>query len=870
MIAWRRLVEHPPTRWIVVVAGLRILLWLVFGMPTVPGFSRAAFLSLVLAFAGASAILLWGGYNREPRARALALTYLLVASTYTDWRHTALPSPPEWLGFTMRSVQPHAFLPFAIWAFCSQFPRAPQFPREVRRLENIRFAAWAAGVLLFAVNLVPRTMIADTFPSFVSAIFQGLNAYDTGRGFWRLIGLMSLPAIIVAVLRTRRAPVDERRRVAVMLWGILLGGVPPLVMPLIVGIVPSLPAFDDPKASLLYMFIEYGGLLAMLAASAYAILARRALDLRFLVRRTIQYALARNAILAATAVPFIALAVIAYRNRSRPMNELFANTELAMLVGFTVTGLALTRLRVRARARIDRLFFREDYDARQILASLVDKARTAPDSATLARLCSAEIDRALHVDRVALLYNSPRRPLFVSAMQNVRPLAADSSLMQQLGGEDAYEVEWEPPSGLVAALQPEDRRWLADSDFRLLLPVRTSHKHVIGLLGLGEKRSELPYSKEDKDLLKAIAGAAGLVLENRMLVEDGTGPAPPVARERALDSAFTHIHDEAVGYVCSVCTIVQESKGTSCEHCGGVLEPREYPLLLAGKYELMQRIGRGGMGIVFRARDRVLGRDVAIKTLPDVGAERAARLRREARAVAALTHPNLAVILAAEVWRGTPYLVFEYLPGGTLADLLRKGALHVDATIALGITLADVLERIHGARILHRDVKPANIGFAADGTPKLLDFGLARLIGLAQPSGTGRDTRETATRAPGSWTGGSRMDLTQPHAAVGTLPYLSPEALNGEAPAPSFDIWSMHVVLYECVAGDNPFIAKDQHATITSILGRDVPDIRSFRPDASSRFATYLSEALAREPRRRPQTAREARDRLQRIAVRAA
>src|SRR5690606_24496451 len=116
-----------------------------------------------------------------------------------------------------------------------------------------------------------------------------------------------------------------------------------------------------------------------------------------------------------------------------------------------------------------------------------------------------------------LLYNSPRRPLFVSAMQNVRPLAADSSLMQQLGGEDAYEVEWEPPSGLVAALQPEDRRWLADSDFRLLLPVRTSHKHVIGLLGLGEKRSELPYSKEDKDLLKAIAGAAGLVLENRML-----------------------------------------------------------------------------------------------------------------------------------------------------------------------------------------------------------------------------------------------------------------------------------------------------------------------------------------------------------------
>ena len=134
------------------------------------------------------------------------------------------------------------------------------------------------------------------------------------------------------------------------------------------------------------------------------------------------------------------------------------------------------------------------------------------------------------------------------------------------------------------------------------------------------------------------------------------------------------------------------------------------------------------MGVVYRAVDLVLGREVAIKTLPRLGPDQAERLRKEARAMAAVTHPNLAVVHGIESWQGIPFLVEEYLGGGTLAHLISDSPPSLEEAIRLGVVLAGVLEQLHIAGIMHCDVKPGNIGFTQGGVVKLLDFGLARLL----------------------------------------------------------------------------------------------------------------------------------------------
>ena len=160
------------------------------------------------------------------------------------------------------------------------------------------------------------------------------------------------------------------------------------------------------------------------------------------------------------------------------------------------------------------------------------------------------------------------------------------------------------------------------------------------------------------------------------------------------------------------------------------------PRVLLGKLELRERLGEGGMGLVYRAFDRELERSVAVKTLPRVSGESTLRLRQEARSMAAVSHPGVAVIYGVESWQGLPFLVVEHLAGGTLARRLGS-PWPVDEALRLGADLADALDAIHRRGLLHRDVKPSNIGFDGEAHPKLLDFGLARLVGFPGDQGGG-------------------------------------------------------------------------------------------------------------------------------------
>jgi serine/threonine protein kinase len=266
------------------------------------------------------------------------------------------------------------------------------------------------------------------------------------------------------------------------------------------------------------------------------------------------------------------------------------------------------------------------------------------------------------------------------------------------------------------------------------------------------------------------------------------------------------------------------------------------------------------MGVVYQALDLGLERQVAIKTLPHLSPEAAQRARREARAMAAVQHPNLALIYGVDSWRGTPLLVVEYLAGGTLGDRLKRGALSPGEAVALGAALASGLEHMHTSGLLHRDIKPSNIGFGGDGTPKLLDFGLARLTGRADPGeadsgGPGHGLSETrAVDREASLTGSRRI--------VGTPLYMAPEALRKEPPAPLFDLWSLNVVLYEGLAGTHPFRASSLDEIIRRVMSQPVPPLDTVRADAPPALAEYFRQALSRDPRKRPASAQKVREQL--------
>jgi serine/threonine protein kinase len=275
------------------------------------------------------------------------------------------------------------------------------------------------------------------------------------------------------------------------------------------------------------------------------------------------------------------------------------------------------------------------------------------------------------------------------------------------------------------------------------------------------------------------------------------------------------------------------------------------PQTIGGKYLLQERIGAGGMGLVYRAVDLELDRVVALKTLPYVSPEESVRLRREARLMALVSHANLAHIYGVETWQSHPFLLVEYLSGGTLTSRLAPGPLSLAEAWSLGRAVGGALEAIHSAGVLHRDIKPSNIGFTHDGTPKLLDFGLARLVHgplvLRRPKVT--DSRGSEDEAEDMAT---TLSSTLGH---GTPLYMSPEALRGAPPTPGFDLWSLSVVLYEAVTGINPFEDQERGGGGKRGLSVEAPDIRTYLPGATPAVASFFRRALAFNAAERPRSA---------------
>ncbi len=271
---------------------------------------------------------------------------------------------------------------------------------------------------------------------------------------------------------------------------------------------------------------------------------------------------------------------------------------------------------------------------------------------------------------------------------------------------------------------------------------------------------------------------------------------------------------------------------------------------ILGHYRIIQKIGAGGMGLVYRARDNTLDRDVAIKVLPaSVLADEVAhkRFRREALAISKLNHANIGMIFDFGSENGVDYLVMEYVTGTTLAHRLATGALPEKELLDLGIQIASALEEAHERGVVHRDLKPANIMVTPKGLAKVLDFGLAKMI---HPCG---DTDSTASSS------------TESHTVVGTYPYMSPEQLRADAVDVRSDIYSFGIVLYEMVTGQPPFRDHIPARLIDAVLNRPPISPSSFKPGILLGLERLILKALDKNPERRYQSARELRVDLQRL-----
>ena len=268
-----------------------------------------------------------------------------------------------------------------------------------------------------------------------------------------------------------------------------------------------------------------------------------------------------------------------------------------------------------------------------------------------------------------------------------------------------------------------------------------------------------------------------------------------------------------------------------------------------GVYHVQERIGAGGMGEVYLARDTRLGRDVAIKILPQVftaDPDRLARFDREARVLASLNHPNIGAIYGLEEAAGVRGLVLELVDGETLADRLRRGPIPVAEALSIARQIADALDAAHEKGIVHRDLKPANIKITPDGTVKVLDFGLAK-------AAAGDGARPDLTDSPTITVAGTREGVI-----LGTAAYMSPEQARGQAVDKRADIWAFGCVLYEMLTGRPAFGRDTITDTLAALVERE-PDWSRLPAGVSLNLRRLLQRCVDKDPKRRLRDIADAR-----------
>ncbi len=683
------------------------------------------------------------------------------------------------------------------------------FPRRI-------FSARWPWLLIWtpALALVPWRVLG-----IYRVVYQPGHATDVPAWVFPAISLRSavyvMGSLVVLALSYRRLEdVNQQRRVRVVLTGVMASALA------VVGWVATgagRGVIVTPWVLVLHPLV-YLLLLAFPLSFAYAILRHRLFDVGVLIRQGLQYAVARGALLSLVPVLVAVMFGDALLHGEQPL------LEIVRARGWVYGTLGALALLAHARRRrwlseLDRRFFRERYDAQRLLGAVADEVHEARSLELVAPRVVARIEAALHPEFAAMMVREPRGAGFrclAAAPSGQAPasLPAESKLLALLRVlAKPLEVTLTESGWLKQQLPHEETDFLRQARIELLVPVAFDQNRREALLALGAKRSEEPYTREDQDLLEAIAASLALLLEK---------PAPEMLR---VSEAFEE---------CPECGTCYDTRAERCAQEGASLVRMRLPRLLAGRYRLERRRGRGGMGTVYEATDTALERRVAVKVIREdlVGSEQAAeRFRLEARATASFAHPNVVTVYDFGVAAGTrAFLVMELLNGGTLREeLVEKKRLTAVRALEILRGVCSAVEAAHRRKLIHRDLKPENIFLArseAGEVPKVLDFGIAKFL----------PTAEQATAA------------TDQPVLMGTLPYMSPEQVRGEAAQPAWDVWALTVVAYEMLTGARPFSGA------AMLSGQPTP-VSAHVPEALAGWQDFFARALALDPSIRPGSA---------------
>jgi hypothetical protein len=805
----------------------------------------------VLLF-GISGILLMAGSTRDRRVQALGLFFLIIASAFAGPLLIVLRgSPFAGIAAFFSPLYADAFLAFVLWLFVWLFPSEPK-PRWARTIGRCFLVVTGSlGLALFSANaILGLTSIPED-----SALWL-LDRTASTLWYWPLLFTVTAPAIPYLIWKSRVETAANRRKVTWFVGSLGLALSPMIIAVLVTPLVPALgsPSWRGRVGAILYI-----ALASMVPTTAYAVAVNHVMDLHLVLRKTIQYGLAKTSVWCAILLPLLYVVFDIYRHRELRVEEYLTVRRPFEPLLLSIVSFGVLTFRHQILRHVDRWFRREAADHTEALARLERGLRSARTIRDISGVLKREIERAVHPTSVAVLLVDERKGQLVSLDSAVPPLRQGSALLDLLRSiRTEIQLSYRADGPVAGLLPPGDRAWLASTRFGLFSPLLGSPGTLLGVVGIGEGTNGLPYTERDCMLITAMSGQAALKLENSQLRER----TPTRARSGHGDEAIADWENEPAAR-CPECRSMWKPTTTRCS-CGAATVEAALPLNVKGKFQVERFIGSGGTGVVYLAVDLALDRKVAIKTLPAIRLKHASRLHREARAMANVLHPNLALIYGAEEWKGTPLLIFEYLEGGTLLDSLRRGPISLEEVIDLGTLLADALDRVHGSGVLHRDIKPSNIGYTSDGVPKILDFGLAAILDRSRGVGT---LPAVLPNDPGliaelAWGAEPTASLTITQQLVGTPLYLSPEALAGQVPQPSFDLWSLNLVLYEAYAGRHPLAGESVVDLVKTIQRGSLPDVRDFRAECPASFAAFLNDALSPVVARRPTSASELRTRL--------
>ena len=794
--------------------------------------------------------------RRQPSAKDVARTYIgmslvaLLLAVFIAFQR--LYDPVARLGAWFIATASVAFGLFGGWA--ATWRHLPTVIGALLWIPQVsRFVA--EGILVSFFASFPRRLfrarwpwvlvwapVLATLPWRISAMYSVVYqpGHAIGAPEWifrissiRIVVYLVAGVVILALNYRRLADVNERRRVRVLVAGTTLAVLAAVAYVAIESLgIAALAGWRDVGGAFLYLLC-----LACPVAFAYAILRHRVMDIQVIIRQGLQYALARGALL--SLVPMLAAVLVLdlLLHRNQPL------VAIMQARGWVYVGLGALALTTYAMRRqwleaVDRRFFREHYDAQRLLREVVEEVHEARDFEQVAPRVVARIEAALHPEFVALVMREPHETHYRScaaapAGQAPPPQPADSKLMalvRVLG--KPLEVPQTESGWLQQQLPHEETDFLRQTRIDLVVPIAVSPERTEMLLVLGVKRSEEPYSREDQDLLAAVAASLALLLEK---------PTPVAA---AASSRFEE---------CPQCGTCYDTGSGQCAKEGTRLNPVAVPRLLSGRYRLERRLGRGGMGAVYEALDTALDRRVAVKLIRDdlVGkAEAAERFRREARTAASFTHPHVVTVHDFGVAAGThPFLVMELLSGVTLREeLQQRKRLTAARTLETLRGVCDALEAAHHRQLVHRDLKPENIFLARNEmgeVTKVLDFGLAKFLTALLP----------ASVLMQASTAGATVE-SAPGRLVGTLLYMSPEQLQGKPVELSWDLWALAVVAYEMLTGNHPFARPTTLEWQTATLAGSLTPVSKYLSDAPGSWQQFFVRALALDPRERPASAR--------------